>query len=415
MRRLILLFVLCLGPHLSAAATAEGFGRELHVRSGLPTTAGRAVRSGEFRVAYLGGSITAADGWRTATTAHLRQLFPSATIVEIAAGLPGTGSDLGACRLYADVLRHRPDLLFVEFAVNDATTPPTEIERTMEGIVRQTWRSNPATDICFVYTVSTPGWPDVVAGNFPASAKAMENVAAHYGIPTVQFGFEVARQVAEGKLVFKGAAADGDRAFSLDGVHPTSAGHRVYAGVLQRALPEFLRKTTARSSVPAPLHADNWELAEQRAISSAMFRGAWEPVALDDPALRGATKALLPPTWRTEAAGSAVEFEFTGTRLGLLGIAAPDSGEFVVTVDGRAPIADTFFDAHVTPTFCRARKWFYPQELAPGVHRVRVELSAQPVDKAAIKETAGKSLDNPSSYAANKLALSGLLLIDTAP
>jgi len=415
MRRLILLFMLCLSPELFPAETVGRFGAELHVRSGLPTTADRAAQSGEFRVAYLGGSITAAEGWRPLTTAHLRRVFPRVAITEIAAGLPGTGSDLGACRLYTDVLRHRADLLFIEFAVNDATTPPAEIEHAMEGIVRQTWRSNPATDICFVYTVSTPGWSDVVAGNFPASAKAMENVAAHYDIPTVHLGFEVAWQVARGKLIFKGVPSDGDRAFSLDGVHPTAAGHRVYADVLQQALPELLKKTTPRSALPAPLYADNWERAEQRALSPPMFRGTWAQVAPDDPALRGATKVLLPPTWRTETPGAAVEFEFTGTRLGLLGIAAPDSGEFVVTVDDRAPIADTFFDAHVTPTFCRARKWFYPHELAPGVHRVRVELSARPVDKIAIKEAAGKSLDIPSSYSANKLALSGLLLIDTAP
>jgi lysophospholipase L1-like esterase len=66
----------------------------------------------------------------------LRTLFPQLTVTEIVAGLPGTGSNLGACRLERDVLRHRPDLLFVEFAVNDTGSPPERIERSMEGIVR---------------------------------------------------------------------------------------------------------------------------------------------------------------------------------------------------------------------------------------------------------------------------------------
>lgn len=416
MLRFILLLALCSGAVTRAvesqgAATVE----EKVIRSGLPGTAAHIGKSGEFRVAYLGGSITAADGWRPLTTAFLRELLSQATIMEIAAGVPGTGSDLGVCRLGADVLSHKPDLLFVEFAVNDAGTPPADIERTMEGIVRQTWRANPATDICFVYTVSTPGWADVLERRYPASARAMENVAARYGIPTVQLGFEVARRVDAGEMIFKGTAQDGDHAFSLDGVHPTPAGHRAYADVLRRVLPELVKETAVRSSLPPPLHADNWERAEQRVLSPEMFRGEWTPVPFDDPNLRGATKALLPPTWRADKAGAAIEFEFTGTRLGLLGIAAPDSGGFTVTVDGNAPVSDTFFDAYVTPTFCRARKWFYPQELLPGKHRVRVELSDRPVDKAAIKQAAGKTLAEPELYSEQRLTLSALLLIDTAP
>ena len=36
----------------------------------------------------------------------------------------GTGSDLGVFRLQHDVLRQRPDLVFIEFAVNDAGALP---------------------------------------------------------------------------------------------------------------------------------------------------------------------------------------------------------------------------------------------------------------------------------------------------
>jgi lysophospholipase L1-like esterase len=420
MRRALLIVAVCLcSVALSAAddrvATPTA---EFSVRGGLPTTAAAAAESAgaaPLKVAYLGGSITAAEGWRTLTTAFLRAQLPRRTLVEIAAAVPGTGSDFGVCRLRTDVLRHHPDLLFVEFAVNDTGTSVDEIERTIEGIVRQTWCTSPATDICFVYTVSTPGWDDVTAGRYPASARAMENVAAHYSIPTVQLGFEVARRVAAGELVFRGNAQDGARAFSLDGVHPTAAGHRVYASVLERVLPEFLKNAAARKNLPAPLHPDNWERAGLRPLEPAMFRGVWTRVELDDPQLRGAIKALLPPVWRAAEAGAAIEFEFTGTRLGLLGIAAPESGEFIVTVDGGTPVVDTFFDTYVTPTFCRARKWLYPSELPPGRHRVRVELSSRSVDKAALKQAVGKSLEEPTLYAGQRLMLAGLLLVDTSP
>jgi lysophospholipase L1-like esterase len=98
----------------------------------------------------LGGSITAQAGWRPKTLAWFKKNFPSATFSEINAAIGGTGSDLGVFRLQHDVLDHKPDLLFVEFAVNDGGTEPSRIQQAMEGIVRQTWKANPKTDICFV-------------------------------------------------------------------------------------------------------------------------------------------------------------------------------------------------------------------------------------------------------------------------
>lgn len=410
-----LLVRLLAGLLLAESVRAAGL-EELHVRAGLPNVAARAAAGGELRVAYLGGSITAAEGWRPLTTAHLRERFPSLTILETNAGLPGTGSDLGVCRLGYDVLRHGPDLVFVEFAVNDTATPPDRIERTMEGIVRQVWRANPHTDLCFVYTVSTPGLPDLQAGRFPAAAQAMETIADRYGIPSVHFGVEVARRIAAGELVFKAPAAPDDpRTFSLDGVHPTTAGHRVYFEVLQHTLPALLASAAPRpAALPAPLRADNWSGAGLHLVDGAKRLGNWTPVAPDDPNLRGATKALLPPLWRAADPGSAVEFEFTGTRLGLLGIAAPDSGEFRVIVDDLPPVAGTFFDSYVSPTFCRQRAWFYPQELPAGPHRVRVELLGTVLDKAGIKAAGGRPAADAAPYAPHRLTLAGFLTVGPA-
>lgn len=437
MRRIVSLLswaVACALP-LTLFANAMSTGAQsveaLHVRDGWPHARARAGAEHELRVAFLGGSITAADGWRTLTMTRLRELLPNTKLTEINAGLPGTGSDLGACRVGRDVLRHRPDIVFVEFAVNDALTSPAQIERTIEGIVRQVKVANPVTDLCFVYTISTPGLADLLSGpgavpegkllnkqfssgRFPAAAAAMERVAEHYGIPSLHFGVEIARRVASGELIFKGTAADGDRAFSLDGVHPTATGHRIYFEQLAAALSAFLARPAIDRPWPAPIHADNWERAALHELDSSMFRGEWIPVAADDANLRGVTKALLPPTWRASTPGTALEFEFTGTHFGILGIAAPDSGEFVITIDDQRPERATFFDAYVTPTFCRQTKWFFPRELPPGHHRVRIELSTTPVDKAAIKARAGKSLDPAYAFAPQYLTLSGLLTVDTA-
>ena len=109
------------------------------VRGGLPNF-NKKLRAGEpVRIAYFGGSITAQNGWRPQSLEYFRSLSPSRKADEIHAAIGGTGSELGAFRLEQDVLRHKPDLVFVEFAVNDAGTSPYRIRQSMEGIVRHIW------------------------------------------------------------------------------------------------------------------------------------------------------------------------------------------------------------------------------------------------------------------------------------
>ena len=123
---------------------------ECRERGGVPNVLAKLRGGGEVHIAYLGGSITAQDGWRPKTLAWFRQQFPNAWVSEINAAIGGTGSDLGVFRLQHDVLEHQPDLLFVEFAVNDGGTAPEQIYRCVEGIVRQPGSmSRPPTFVSF--------------------------------------------------------------------------------------------------------------------------------------------------------------------------------------------------------------------------------------------------------------------------
>ena len=179
--------------------------QECRPRAGLPNFLAKAKTPGaEVTVGYLGGSITAQNGWRPKTLAHFQQTWPQAKFREINAAIGGTGSDLGVFRLEQDVLSARPDLLFVEFAVNDGGAAPEQIHRCMEGIVRQTWKALPDCDICFVYTLTEALLPAMLNGKFQRSASAMEGIADHYGIPTIHMAIEVAKLAKEGRLIWKG-------------------------------------------------------------------------------------------------------------------------------------------------------------------------------------------------------------------
>jgi len=75
----------------------------------------------EVAIAYFGGSITAAPGYRVKTFKWFRDTFPNAKLREIHAAIGGTGSDLGAFRCGNDVIANKPDLVFIEFNINDGT------------------------------------------------------------------------------------------------------------------------------------------------------------------------------------------------------------------------------------------------------------------------------------------------------
>ena len=156
---------LMIGP-ASAAPKFEVVPLKASVqRGGLGNVLAKLDAGQNVTIAYFGGSITAAGGWRPKTLQWFKQTWPNAKITEINAAIGGTGSDLGVYRYQHDVLQYKPDLVFVEFAVNDGGAAPEQIWRAMEGIVRQTWKQDPATDICYVYTFREGYEKDVDAGN----------------------------------------------------------------------------------------------------------------------------------------------------------------------------------------------------------------------------------------------------------
>jgi len=392
---------------------------ECRPRGGLPNFFAKAKAGGDVRVAYLGGSITAAPGWRVFSLDRLKKDFPTAHFSEISAAIGGTGSDLGAFRVGHDVIAHKPDLVFVEFAVNDGGAAPEQILATMEGIVRQILRANPATDICFVYTVSEPFLPDLAKGVFPRAASTMEAVADHYAIPSVHYGVEVNRRIADGSLVFKGEkpekldAAATPLLFSSDGVHPhVETGHRLYADVLARSLAtiQAAATTAAPHQLPEPLRADNWEKAKMIPVEHSMLRGDWRRVTPADDERAKAFAARMPVLWKAEKPGAELVVAFTGTRLAVYDLLGPGEGIVSLRIDDAAAKNVPRIDGY--STYWRIGTLNTGSQPV-GTHRVTIRLEEAAPDKAKILfEHNRPDLEkNPAKYVENAWYASAILLL----
>jgi hypothetical protein len=360
---------------------------ECSPRGGMPNVLARLDRGEAVRIAYLGGSITAQEGWRPMTLKWFQEQYPRARVSEINAAIGGTGSDLGVFRLRQDVLAHQPDLLFVEFAVNDGGAPPDQIYRCMEGIGNML--------------------DSLQEGNLPRSYVAMEKIAEHYRIPSLNLGLEVARLEKAGKLVFKGdkpkteeqKAALGDKIlFSPDAVHPyPDSGHQLYLEAIVRGM-RAIRAAgqVGPHNLQAPFIADNWEQAKLIPISRVRLSRGWQKL---DPASNQLARSFgkqMPELWKAHQPGETLEFKFRGTTAGIYDLIGPDCGQVIVTLDGRAPVIKARFDSYCT--YHRLATMAIGSNLSNVVHTVRLELHPDQPDKAKILSQRNERIDNPKRF-----------------
>lgn len=397
--------------------------KELFPRGGLPNVIQKLENGETVTIVYFGGSNTRSEGYRVMTAEWLREQYPKADIRCVNAGISGTGSDLGCARLETDVLRHQPDLVFVEFVGNDGGVP--ESKARIEGIVRQIRKRSRYTDILFVYTLKERDLVGFQSGEYQKGALMQEAVADYYGIPSIHLGIAVSHLVSEGKLVFTSGADEpisGAVVFTHDSIHPTIPdGHQIYTDTITRSF-EKIRELRGRlgrveHNLPQdPLVPSNpWEYAAMLPLDGlANFSAGWSYMTSDDSDLVREYNWLFPGLWRAVDPGEAIKVEFIGTHIGLFDIGGPDSGRLKVTVDGGEP----FLIDRFTPYNDHNRnQYVFLPELPNGKHTIHFEIDAEMTDKVAVFEASGneRSLEHirqhPDWYKQTVIQLGRLLLV----
>ncbi len=407
-------------------------------RAGLPNVLAKLEHGGEVRVAYLGGSITDQAGWRVKSRAWLQQLYPKAKVEEIHAAIGGTNASLGVLRIDHDVFAQRPDLLFVEFAVNDSGTDPQEIAMAMEGIVRKTWKAFPECDICFVYTFTDEAAMinDLRAGKFNRSAAVMEVVADHYGIPSIHLGLEAVRLEQAGKLMMKApeakvtkvsgdslnqssratVGADGKIPFSNDGVHPyLDTGHQLYQEAIERAFPAIKtasHRPAPHRQLPAPLTPNRYEASNMLTADHATLSGPWSKLPADQDTPAQWFKARVDAMWKA-APGARLTFKFKGTGAIFYDLVGPDGAKLAVTVDGKTTDS-VRMDGYCT--YQRLATLTAVAGLDPQqVHEVTVTVLPEIPDRRAIlfPDNRQDLTDHPDKYAGSHWYLGAIFILGT--
>ncbi|MEI6197490.1 MAG: SGNH/GDSL hydrolase family protein [Verrucomicrobiota bacterium] len=325
-------------------------------------------------IAYFGGSITegynasdpARTSWRALTTVWLQAQLPTREIREINAAIGGTGSDLGAFRLRRDVLAGKPDVVFVEFAVNDKDAAPERIQRALEGIIRAIRREQPAARIYLVFTLEKSHLPNYQRGELPVSVRLHEQIARHYGVPCFHLARTLVGALAEGR-------GSWDELF-CDEVHPVDAGFAFYAAELQSLLfPRLSELVTPRTNaLPAPMISNAWE--------NGRLIDAWD---LAEPGWVKENESLanrFPHRLASATPGAELRLRFHGSAVGVYWLIGPDSGDVEVSLDGGPFGRFSSWDKYALH-FTRANYTLFAEDLPSGEHelilRVHPERAAQ--------------------------------------
>ncbi|AXY72815.1 SGNH/GDSL hydrolase family protein [Paraflavitalea soli] len=407
------LFSLVLFFSLQAQRDTLDYLQECRLRAGLPNFFARLKQGDSVRIGYLGGSITAANGgWRDQSMQWFKQQYPAAKISQIIAGVGGTGSDLGVFRLQRDVLQFRPHLVFVEFAVNDGSGRTSH--QAMEGIVRQIWKNDPYTDICFVYTIAGNMLDTLRQGRLFGSMLAMEHIAQHYSIPSIQLGLDVLKLMEEGKLVFNGKPEDypGKLVFTGDNVHPnTHTGHRLYTEAIARSMKIMMNKSGAmQHALKDPYTIDNWEEAQMIPVNELLMSGNWTDLAKTGDTVARTYRVKYPVLLKSNEPGASLTIRFNGRLVGMSDIIGPDCGQYAVKIDNGPEKLFPRFDRYAT--YVRANAFFLPM-LESKEHQIVFKVSDKKLDKMEILKKGDGVIGDLKKYEQNACYAGWILLLGT--
>lgn len=225
----------------------------------------RAANGESLVIGFLGGSITQGSLSSTPKTCYAylvyewwKKSFPNAAFSFVNGGIGGTTSHYGGARAWKDVLCYRPDIVTVDFSVNDDANE--FFEETYEGTLRRLLAAPSATAVVVLNNVFY---------DTGKNAQDYHNrVADHYGIPHVSIKDTVYPDVESDKIV----RAD----ITPDNLHPNDKGHRLVADEICELLDSIKAemeeetiageniegkstKTEASVLLPAPLTENAYE------------------------------------------------------------------------------------------------------------------------------------------------------------
>lgn len=310
----------------------------------------RRAQAGEkLNVVFFGASLTwganATDpnltSYRGVIARKFEAAYPNAHFHFWDAAIGGTGSQLGIFRLERDVLRRKPDLVFLDFTANDGIgTDTPESLASYEAIVRRVVAEAHAPVVQVIF----PFMWDVQSGKLAEMKRRIAHlkIAAAYQTAAGDAVELTQRRVAEATTTIA-------KLWPVDGVHPCDAGYELFADAAWEAFQLAVKEKRVCAAPEKMLFADTYmktarvRISTLGALPAGWVAGRPNVVAayfdflmsrwLDDEVVatnlkKVDGKAVLSPV-------GPLHFSFRGSMVMLFGEGTEKSGKFRALIDGK--------------------------------------------------------------------------------
>jgi lysophospholipase L1-like esterase len=288
---------------------------------------------------FIGNSVLAGTGLKDPGLRYSAQMvkgfkkhFPQAGMNETRHMYPG-GSWFGLYRcsrgqpVFGEVICSG-HLAILDFAADDRNADLAQVKTSLEGLLRQVTLYRATHSRILVYTLTPEMLQAYKAGQTPEYIKVSEQIAEHYGVPSLNLAQYAAKKIIAGEITAE--------AFSADGINPTDAGAKIYA----EAVATFIDALMAACPVPekpkpyvlpAPLFPETDDNGRIVAYEDQQVKrsGEWKP---GQPSPIGPFRHLLV----SSQAGAALTLKFKGSEIGLVDVADKDSTDYDYAIDGAA-------------------------------------------------------------------------------
>jgi len=312
------------------------------IRGGIPNSQYffRANVVGNQYLFFVGNSVLAGTGLHDANLRYSAQMvngfkkhFPEASIIETRHMQPG-GSWFGLFRcargqaVFGEVICSG-HLAILDFAADDRGVDLEQVRTALEGLVRQVVLYRATHSQILVYTLTPEMLEAYRAGRTPEYIRVSEQIADHYGIPSLNLAQYAAEKIIAGEISFE--------AFSADGIHPTDAGAKIYADAVARFVDALLTAypipdQPQRRTLPPPLFPETDDNGRIVAYEDPQVQraGNWQP---------GQASPISPfrHVLVSNEAGATLRLKFQGSEIGILDVVDKDSADYEYALDGAPP------------------------------------------------------------------------------
>jgi lysophospholipase L1-like esterase len=245
----------------------------------------RAQSGDELNVVFFGGSITWGAGATDPQTTSYRPLigkwlgakYPKARFKFHDAAIGGTTSQLGAFRLDRDVLSMKPDLVFLDFALNDGMDE-LHIGRlaSYEALLRRVILEAHAPVVLPLF----PSW-DIVAPGFDRPVPGLHariDLAGAYSTPVGDVIGYVRGQIANRVVAMEDVWPN-----PSDHTHPGDKGYVLYAEAVWRAFEDAVALGTVCAAPIEMVYGDAYMTPHRYALCDLPgLPIGWRPAAPSD-------------------------------------------------------------------------------------------------------------------------------------